>query len=106
MNEPRRVVEILCPHCSEELELENDASGDFECPHCEGGFEWNKTPPEQARKNDVKGPLVGILASVAGIVFIIYELTTLVSAAAVLIASIPVILFILLLVYLVVISGS
>ncbi len=34
------MVEILCPHCDEEIELDDDASGEFECPHCEGEFEW------------------------------------------------------------------
>jgi hypothetical protein len=35
------MVEILCPHCEEEIELEDDASGEFACPYCEGEFEWN-----------------------------------------------------------------
>ena len=35
------MVEILCPHCEEEIELNDDASGEFACPYCEGEFEWN-----------------------------------------------------------------
>ena len=35
------MVEILCPHCEEEIELDDDASGKFACPYCEGEFEWN-----------------------------------------------------------------
>jgi hypothetical protein len=35
------MVEILCPHCEGELELDDDASGEFECPLCNGEFEWN-----------------------------------------------------------------
>ena len=38
------MVEILCPHCEEEIELEDDASGEFACPHCDGEFEWNIQP--------------------------------------------------------------
>ena len=34
------MVEILCPHCEEEIELDDDASGEFSCPYCEGEFEW------------------------------------------------------------------
>tara|TARA_A200000159_G_C7301721_1_gene330463 strand:+ start:763 stop:1356 length:594 start_codon:yes stop_codon:yes gene_type:complete len=34
------MVEILCPHCEEEIELDDDASGEFACPYCEGEFEW------------------------------------------------------------------
>lgn len=35
------MVELLCPHCEEEIELPDDASGLFECPFCNGEFEWN-----------------------------------------------------------------
>ena len=40
----RFMVEILCPHCDEEIELEDDDSGEFACPHCNGEFEWNVQP--------------------------------------------------------------
>jgi len=35
------MVQILCPHCEEEIELDDNASGEFACPHCNGEFEWN-----------------------------------------------------------------
>jgi hypothetical protein len=35
------MVEILCPHCEGEIELDDDASGEFVCPLCNGEFEWN-----------------------------------------------------------------
>jgi len=35
------MVDILCPHCDEEIELDDDASGEFACPLCDGVFEWN-----------------------------------------------------------------
>ena len=38
------MVQILCPHCKEEIELDDDASGEFACPYCEGEFEWNMNP--------------------------------------------------------------
>ena len=37
----RLMVEILCPHCEGEIELDDDASGEFACPLCDGEFEWN-----------------------------------------------------------------
>jgi len=37
------MVEILCPHCEGEIELDDDASGEFACPLCDGEFEWNIT---------------------------------------------------------------
>ena len=41
------MVEILCPHCEKEIELDDDASGEFACPYCEGEFEWNAEPKGQ-----------------------------------------------------------
>ena len=41
------MVDILCPHCEEEIELEDDASGEFACPFCDGEFEWNMQPQMQ-----------------------------------------------------------
>ena len=38
------MVEIVCPHCDEEIALNDDASGEFLCPLCDGTFEWNITP--------------------------------------------------------------
>ncbi len=38
------MVEILCPHCDEEIELDDDSSGVFACPYCDGEFEWNVDP--------------------------------------------------------------
>ena len=47
------MVEILCPHCEEEIDLEDDASGEFACPHCDGEFEWNiQTKVEQLDEED------------------------------------------------------
>jgi len=37
------MVEILCPHCEEEIELDDDAVGEFSCPYCDGEFEWGET---------------------------------------------------------------
>ena len=41
------MVDILCPHCEEEIGLDDDASGEFSCPFCEGEFEWNMQPQMQ-----------------------------------------------------------
>jgi hypothetical protein len=34
------MVDILCPHCEKEIELNDDAKGEFACPYCDGEFEW------------------------------------------------------------------
>ena len=44
IKEFENMVEILCPHCEGEIELDDDASGEFECPLCGGEFEWNISP--------------------------------------------------------------
>jgi len=47
------VVEIHCPHCEEEIELDDNASGEFACPHCDGEFEWNnQSEVEQSDEGD------------------------------------------------------
>ena len=34
------MVEILCPHCDEEIGLDDDAIGEFICPYCGEDFTW------------------------------------------------------------------
>jgi uncharacterized Zn finger protein (UPF0148 family) len=36
------MVEISCPHCGENLELEDGEYGTFSCPHCEGEFDYKE----------------------------------------------------------------
>ena len=40
------MVEVTCPHCSEELELPDGAFGEFECPMCGEEFVWGQQPVE------------------------------------------------------------
>ena len=42
------MFEIQCPHCSGDIELDEDASGLFDCPHCNKEFEYGTN-------NDVGG---------------------------------------------------
>ena len=34
------MVEVLCPLCEKEVDLGVDTSGEYECPYCEGSFEY------------------------------------------------------------------
>ena len=34
------MVEIQCPHCEEDIELEDGASGLFDCPYCDNEFSF------------------------------------------------------------------
>lgn len=36
------MVVIECPHCDEELEMDDDSFGIFECPLCEMEYEWGE----------------------------------------------------------------
>ena len=35
------MVDILCPHCDEEIGLDDDAVGEFSCPLCDEDFTWD-----------------------------------------------------------------
>ena len=35
---------IRCPYCDDEISLDDDQSGRFDCPHCSKEFEWNTNP--------------------------------------------------------------
>jgi hypothetical protein len=35
------MVEILCPHCDEEIGLDDDTVGEFSCPYCDKDFSWD-----------------------------------------------------------------
>ena len=58
------MVEILCPHCEEEIELDDDAYGEFSCPYCDGEFEWGEKPKTRAKANAVSNsePMSGVVA--------------------------------------------
>ena len=36
------MLDISCPHCGEGLELEDGDYGTFDCPHCEGEFDYRE----------------------------------------------------------------
>lgn len=36
------MVEIECPHCEKDIQLDDGVFGLFECPHCEEEFAWNQ----------------------------------------------------------------
>ena len=37
------MVEIECPYCNRDIELDDDEFGLFECPYCEEKFVWEET---------------------------------------------------------------
>ena len=77
------MVEILCPHCEGEIELDDDASGEFECPLCGGEFEWNISPEvkQYSSRNQAMGivnhPIqwFGLVFSVIMLVILIMSLS-------------------------------
>ncbi|MEC7096984.1 MAG: hypothetical protein VXW70_02175 [Candidatus Thermoplasmatota archaeon] len=66
LNYVKIMVDILCPHCEQEIAMDDDAYGDFECPYCGGEFEWNL--PQQDLTREILPPksLPKILVKIAG----------------------------------------
>ena len=48
------MVVIECPHCSEDIEMDDDAYGLFECPYCSGEYEWGEAPKTTNKKKTSK----------------------------------------------------
>ena len=46
------MVEIQCPHCDEDVELENDVFGLFDCPHCDEEFAWEDDSDDRDVSNE------------------------------------------------------
>ena len=71
------MVEIVCPHCDQEIELPDDAHGEFECPLCTGVFEWEEPQISHEFEGMVETPtqtkagIVGLVVVVLLIIFII-----------------------------------
>ena len=57
------MVEIQCPHCVEDVELEDGSFGVFECPYCDEEFEYelesfnNSITDDYISKNNSNLPL-------------------------------------------------
>lgn len=45
------MVVIECPHCDEEVEMDDDSFGIFECPHCEMEYEWGEEADDAIDRN-------------------------------------------------------
>ena len=60
------MVDILCPHCEQEIAIDDDACGDFECPHCGGEFEWNLHQQDLTLETLPTKSLPKILAKIVG----------------------------------------
>ena len=71
------MVEIQCPHCDEDIELEDDVFGLFDCPHCDEEFAWEDDDNDEDVSNEyttnplkISGIKVGLgLLLVAAIVW-------------------------------------
>ena len=90
------MVEILCPHCEEEVELGDDASGTYICPHCDDEFEWGIEEIQMIHyepdKSESEKPWF-IIAIFVQIFFYIQAFIAAMAAVSGLIVALPVILF-------------
>ena len=67
------MVEIQCPHCDEDVELENNSFGVFDCPHCDEPFEYESSSSEERDTNASGVPIVSqnqfsLAVSISGVV--------------------------------------
>ena len=44
------MVVIECPHCNEDLEMDDGAHGLFECPYCQNEYQWGEAPKMKRKK--------------------------------------------------------
>ena len=65
------MVEILCPHCDEEIELPDDSYGEFECPHCTEIFDWEEPQKSHGYEEMVRTP-AKIKAGAIGFVIVVF----------------------------------
>ena len=47
------MVEIECPHCDEDIEMDDDAVGLFDCPYCDQEFEWGTDDEDEFDELDL-----------------------------------------------------
>ena len=62
------MVEILCPHCDEEIGLDDDAVGEFSCPYCDKDFSWDG----DFHTNDLKVKLLLFLFGMFSPILVLY----------------------------------
>ncbi|HIF46708.1 MAG TPA: hypothetical protein EYQ73_07970 [Candidatus Poseidoniales archaeon] len=66
--------DILCPHCEEDIELEEGEYGLFECPYCDEEFSWSNQK-KWSLKNILKWTnIVAVVIFVIGLVLFLMML--------------------------------
>ncbi|MDC3298078.1 DUF3592 domain-containing protein [Candidatus Poseidoniaceae archaeon] len=53
------MVEVECPLCSEAVDLGSDSTGTYECPYCEGDFEYESSTSHDLNDTNPKRGLLG-----------------------------------------------
>ena len=53
------MVEVECPLCSEAVDLGSDSTGTYECPYCEGDFEYESSTSHGLNDTNPKRGLLG-----------------------------------------------
>ncbi len=52
------MVEVECPLCSEAVDLGSDSTGTYECPYCEGDFEYESSTSQALNDTNLKRGLL------------------------------------------------
>ena len=68
------MVEIQCPHCEEDIELEDETSGLFDCPYCDNEFSFGDVHytalplPSRLQLFLSTGMIIGLAIIVIGVI--------------------------------------
>jgi len=53
------MAEVECPLCSKTVDLGSDSTGTYECPYCEGDFEYESSTSRDLNDTNLKRGLLG-----------------------------------------------
>ena len=72
------MVIIQCPHCEEDIELEDDVYGLFDCPLCDEEFIWEDDDNDEDVSNEYEdnfspvGAIVKMVSKIVGVFILIW----------------------------------
>ena len=73
------MVEVMCPHCDQEIKLPDDAHGEFECPLCTEVFEWEE--PQISHEVERIGETPTHTKGIVGLVVVVLLIILVIGAA-------------------------
>ncbi len=69
------MVEVECPLCSETVGLDSVSAGTYECPYCNGNFEYEGSNGRKSTDSHPQEPFVWVALAIFGAVFLVLLFT-------------------------------